>query len=156
MSKTMSLYEEAQIILAGIRLYQHRESRFPSLNELAEFTQFSKESTYHLCNRLENLGAIERIQGTFDERFFLKDPLQAEALRKDEDKPNIDEDIKKRDEEQENSIKEIEKKFSKDHEDPEKEDLFSQLEGKVKKGGQEDLKSPLDAIFRTDMDKEEK
>ncbi len=153
MSKTKSLYEEAQIILAGLRLYQHRENRLPSLKELAEFTKFSTESTYHLCNRLENLGALERIQGTFDERFILKDPLQAEALHKETDKPNIDEDLKKREEEQEISIMEIDKKFSNDHENPEKEELFSQLEERLKKGGKEDRESPLDALFSIDPDK---
>ena len=89
MKDSYSLYEEVQILLAGIRLFRHREKRLPSLEELAEFTHFSGESVHHLCNRLEKIGALERIRGAFVDRICLKNPWEAEALREVPDSPDI-------------------------------------------------------------------
>ena len=148
-----TLYEEAQILLAGVRLFQHREQRLPSLKELAEFTRFSTESVHHLCNRLEKIGALERIRGAFDDRICLKDPLEAEALREAPDSPDIVEDVKKWKEQREEKLKEVEERFSGDTARQEKEDQFAQIEERLRKGGKEERKSPLDDLFRKDLDK---
>lgn len=153
MSNRYTLYEEAQILLAGIRLFQHREDRLPSLKELAEFIQFSTESVHHLCNRLEKVGALERIRGAFDDRICLKDPLEAEALRQVQDSPDIGEDVKKWREQREDKLKEVEERFSGDAARQEKEDQFSLIEEKLRKGGKEERKSPLDDLFRKGLDK---
>ena len=94
MKASYTLYEETQILMAGVRLFKHRENRLPSLKELAEFTRFSAESVHHLSNRLEKIGALERIRGAFDDRICLKDPLQAEAFREAPDSPDIEDDVK--------------------------------------------------------------
>ena len=154
MSNRYTLYEEAQILLAGISLFQHREERLPSLNELAEFTRFSTEAVHHLCNRLEKIGALERIRGAFDDRICLKDPREAEALRQVTDSPDIGEDVKKWKEHREDKLKEVEEKFSGDAARQEKEDQFAQIEEKLRKGGKEERKSPLDDLFRKDLDKQ--
>ena len=153
MSNRYTLYEEAQILLAGIRLFQHREDRLPSLKELAEFIRFSAESVHHLCNRLEKVGALERIRGAFDDRICLKDPLEAEALRQVQDSPDIGEDVKKWREQRQDKLKEVEERFSGDAARQEKEDQFSLIEEKLRKGGKEDRKSPLDELFPKGLDK---
>ena len=145
-----TLYEDAQILLAGIRLFRHREERLPSLEELAEFTRFSVESVHHLCNRLEKIGALERIRGAFEDRICLKDPLQAESLREAPDSPDIGEDVKKLKEQKEATLKEVEEKFIGDAARKEKKDLFADIEQKLQKGGKEDKKSPLDDLFKKD------
>lgn len=151
MKGSYTLYEEAQIILAGVRLFQHRENRLPSLQELAEFTLFSTETTHHLCNRLEKLGALERIRGAFDERICLKDPLQAESLREAPDSPDIAEDVKQWKEDRESKLKEVEERFSGDAARKEREDQFAEIEQKLRKGGKEERKSPLDDLFKKDI-----
>lgn len=143
-----SLYEEAQIVLAGVRLFRHRENRLPSLEELAEFTRFSVESVHHLCNRLEKLGALERIRSAFTDRFCLKDPRQAESLRQAPDSPDIGADVKRWKEQREDRLKEVEARFSGDALRREKQDQFSEIEEKLRKGGKEERKSPLDDLFR--------
>lgn len=152
MKGTRTLYEEAQILLAGIRLFRHREKRMPSLKELAGFIDFSVESVHHLCNRLEAIGAVERVRGAFEDRICLKDPLQAEVLREAADSPDIGEDVKKWKEQRKSMLGQVEKRFSGEEEAKEKEDLFSQIERKLKKGGKEERESPLDALFRKDSD----
>jgi DNA-binding MarR family transcriptional regulator len=151
MKESYSLYEEAQIFLAGVRLFQHREERLPSLKELADFTRFSVESVHHLCNRLEKLGAVARIRGAFDDRVSLEDPLKVETLREQEESPDMEDDIKKWKEQRENTVREVEKKLSPDAGKKEREDFFAEIEEKLQKGGKEDRKSPLDDIFRKDL-----
>jgi DNA-binding MarR family transcriptional regulator len=148
MTHSYSLYEEAQILIAGVRLFQHREGRMPSVRELSEFTRFSVESVYHLCNRLEKLGVLEKVRGAFDERISLKDPLQAEMLRQEENAPDIGEDVKKWKEHHQGTIQEVEKRFSEGYGKKEKEELYSKLQEKLRKGGREEKESPLDALFR--------
>jgi DNA-binding Lrp family transcriptional regulator len=147
-----TLYDEAQILLAGVRLFQHRERRLPSLKDLAEFTRFSPESVHHLCNRLEKIGALERIRGAFDDRICLKDPVKAESLRTVPDAPDIAEDVKKWKEQKETKLKEVESRFTGDAAKQEKEDLFAEIEQKLQKGGRQERKSPLDSLFRKDLD----
>jgi hypothetical protein len=148
MKASTSLYEEAQIVLAGVRLFRHREDRLPSLEELAEFTCFSVESVHHLCNRLEKLGALERIRSAFADRFCLKDPMQAESLRQAPDSPDIGADVKRWKEQRADKLKEVEARFSGDALRKEKQDQFSEIEQRLRKGGKEDRKSPLDDLFR--------
>lgn len=145
-----TLYEEAQILLAGIRLFRHLENRLPSLEELAAFTRFSVESTHHICNRLEKLGAVERIRGAFDERVSLLDPLQAESLREAPESADMDEDIRKWKEQRDSAIREVEKKFEGDGRE-EREERFARIQDQLKKGGREEKKSPLDDLFRKDL-----
>ena len=151
MSESYTLYEEAQIFLSAIRLFKHWEKRIPSMDELTDFTRFSKEAVHHLCNRMEKIGAVERIRGTFDDRICLKDPLQVETLRKEADAPKIDEDIRKVEEQRENTIQDVEKRFSSDYGKAEKDDLFSKLEETIRKGGKEEKKNPLDDLFKKNL-----
>ena len=151
MKGSYTLYDEAQILLAGVRLFQHREQRLPSLKELAEFTRLSVESVHHLCNRLEKIGALQRIRGAFDDRICLKDPLVAEALREVPDQPDIGEDVKKWKEQREVTLKEVEDKFSGDAARQEREEHFAEIEQKLRKGGKEERKSPLDDLFKKDL-----
>lgn len=151
-----TLYEEAQILLAGVRLFRHREKRFPSLKELADFTRFSVESVHHLCNRLEKIGALERIRGAFDDRICLKDASKAEGLREVPDAPDIAEDVRKWKAQREETLKEVENRFSGDAARQEKKGLFAEIEQKLQRGGKEERKSPLDSLFRKELDKKDK
>jgi len=148
MSQAGTLYEQAQVFLAGVRLFRHREKRLPSLDDLAEFTRSSKESVHHMCHRLESLGAVERIRGAFDDRVCLKDPLQAEALRREEDSPRIDDEVRKWREQRDSTIQNVEKMFSGDHGKEKRRELHSQIEEKIRQGGKEERKSPLDDLFK--------
>ena len=151
MKSSYTLYEETQILMAGVRLFKHRENRLPSLKELAEFTHFSTETAHHLCNRLEKIGALERIRGAFDERICLVDPLKAETLRTAPDSPDIEDDVKLWKEERESKLKEVEERFTGNAARQEQQEQFSEIEKKLRKGGKEERKSPLDDLFSKDL-----
>jgi vacuolar-type H+-ATPase subunit I/STV1 len=150
-----NLYEEAQILLAAVRLFRHRERRPPSIQELAEWSCFSIETVHHICNRLQKIGAMDRIRGAFEDHICLKDPMQVEALREVDESPDIEADVKKWKEQRAEAIREVEKKFSGDSLRREKEDRFSKIEEKLRKGGKQEAPSPLDALFRKDLGKKE-
>jgi DNA-binding MarR family transcriptional regulator len=147
MKKSYTPYEEAQIVLAAIRLFQHREKRPPRMKELAEFSCLSLETVHHLCNRLEKVGAIDRIRSAFEDGIVLKESLRAEELREETGSPDIKDDIDKVRVEQERKVQEVEKRFSKDLLEKEKQDIFSGIEERLKRGGREEKESPLDALF---------
>jgi DNA-binding Lrp family transcriptional regulator len=151
MKASYTLYEETQILMAGVRLFKHRENRLPSLKELAEFTHLSVESVHHLANRLEKIGALERIRGAFDDRICLKDPLQAEALREAPGSPDIGDDVKQWKEEREGRLKEVEGRFSGHAARREQQAQFAEIEQKLQKGGKEERKSPLDDLFSKNL-----
>jgi len=85
----------------------------------------------------------------------LKDPMQVEALREVDESPDIEADVKKWKEQRAEAIREVEKKFSGDSLRREKEDRFSKIEEKLRKGGKQEAPSPLDALFRKDLGKKE-
>jgi len=151
MSQTGSLYEEAQVFLAGVRLFRHREKRLPSLEELAEFTRSSRESVHHMCHRLESLGAVERIRGAFDDRVCLKDPLQAESLREETDSPRMDDEVRRWKEQREATIQNVEKMFAEDSGREKRREMHTQIEERIRQGGREERKSPLDDLFKKNL-----
>ncbi len=150
MKEAYSLYEEAQILLAGVRLFRHREKRFPTLKDLSDMIGFSMESVHHLCNRLEAIGAVERIRGAFEDRVCLKDPLQAESLREADEGPSVAEDLRKWEKEKRERVREVERLFSDEARGEKKKDLFAEIEERLRKGGKTEGKSPLDALFKKD------
>lgn len=147
MKRTLTFYDEAQLVMAAIRLFHHKERRPPRMRELAEYSALSLETVYHVCNRLERLGAVELIRSAFDEGVFLKDPLKAEELRNEVEGPDISQDVMRFKAAQAKRIEEVEKRFSKDHLEQDKKDIFASIEEKLKKGGHEEKESPLDALF---------
>ncbi len=147
MNRPYTLYEEAQIVLAGIRLFVHREKRPPRLKELATFSGLSLEAVHHLCNDLEKVGAVERVRSAFEDSIFLTDPLKAEALREEAGTPDIQEEVERARQEQEKRVHEVEKRFSRDSLEKGKKEVFTGIEERLKKGGREDKESPLDALF---------
>ena len=96
-------------------------------------------------------GALERIRGAFDDRICLKDPLRAESLRETPDSPDIGEDVKQWKEQRDTRLREVEERFSGDAARREKQDQFSEIEDKLRKGGKDERKSPLDDLFRKDL-----
>lgn len=155
MESTYTLYEEAQILMAVVRLFQHLEKRPPTVAEAAERTRFSVEAVHHLCNRLEKLGALERIRSAFEDRIVLRDPLKAEALRGVEEPAGIEAELKKWKEQRSEAIREVEKRFAEGKSGKEREERYAKIEERLRKGAREETPSPLDALFPKDLGKKD-
>ena len=148
MNESSTIYEEAHVFIAGIRLFRFWEGRIPSLDELSDLTRLSREAVHHLCNRLEKIGAVERIRGAFEDRVCLKSPLEVESLREEDDAPSMDDEVRRWKEQKEEAVQEVEKRFSPGFGKAEKDQRFSELEEKIRQGGREERRSPLDDLFK--------
>lgn len=156
MESTYTLYEEAQILMAAVRLFQHLEKRPPTVAEVAERTRFSVETVHHLCNRLEKIGAVERVRSAFEDRIVLREPLKVEALRGVEEPVGIEAELKKWKEQRAEAVREVEKRFSAGKSAKEREERYAKIEERLRKGGmREEAPSPLDALFRKDLGKKD-
>ncbi len=156
MESAYTLYEEAQILMAAVRLFQHLEKRPPTVAEAAERSRFSVETVHHLCNRLEKIGALERVRSAFEDRIVLRDPLKAEVLRGVEEPAGIEAELKRWKEQRAETVREVEKRFAAEKGGKEREERYAKIEERLRKGGaREEAPSPLDALFRKDLGKKD-
>jgi len=89
-----SFLSNAHLLVAGIRVYTHREGRPPAVEDIAEFLKTTPELIYHTANRLEKEGVVKGIRTSFETKLYIADTSKLKDL--DEDTiPDLDEEIKK-------------------------------------------------------------
>jgi SLT domain-containing protein len=144
MSETTSIYEQAHLMVAALRLFVHRHQRPPSVRELSEMLEMSPEMGHYLGNRLARLGALEMVDAAFEERIYLRDHLKLEDLPKEEETSDLEEEVERLREERERHHEEMQKRQA-SHQNK-KKDLFSDLERQLKEGLKQKKKNPLDDL----------
>ena len=150
-----TLYEQAHLVVAALRLWVHREGRQPTVEDLSNSTGFSLDAAQYICKRLEELGAIAIIEGAFENRINIKDHLMIEEIPTLEGGPNVDEQFRKIEAERREREKSIDERFAPDYKDEEKAELFSKAEGFIRDPGQLRKDNPLDRVFGVDQIKDE-
>ena len=146
-------YRQARVLLAAIVLAEHRSKKQANIRTIAELSTFSEELVHHLVNKLEDLGAVRRIAGPFEDGVTIEDETAIEALRDEEFSANIDDEVVRFAERQKAKQSEIDKLFKGDDEN--KKDLRSSLEEQLKAGGKQKKENPLDAITGDKKDKDD-
>ncbi len=130
MQKT-EFYSEAHLIVAAIRILQHRNSVPPSIEEISKITSFSLEQTGLLCRKLNALEIIEITEGAFGTRLFIKNYLAIEEIPADKKESRLDEELKKFKDSKSDITQKIES--IKAEQQKKQNDLFAELEKKLKK-----------------------
>ena len=64
MTKTNDFYSQAHLVVAAIRVYEHVNSRPPTIDELCPTIKFSIEKVNFICRKLEELEVIEAVEGS--------------------------------------------------------------------------------------------
>lgn len=82
--KANSLYKEAHLIVAAIRILEYRNEAPPCLEDVAGMLSISAEEAARLCRRLGSMGIIETVEKSGETRLFIADHLRIEDI---EDKP---------------------------------------------------------------------
>lgn len=90
-----SLYHNGHLVVAAIRVLTHRNNTPPSVAAIAEALNFSAEETNRLCGKLHEMGIIERVEGGFGTRLFVRDHAALETLPDDSQAPAFADAIKK-------------------------------------------------------------
>lgn len=126
-----NLYATAHLVVSAIRVMAHQNGAPPSVENLAEALRFSLEESHFLCRRLHKLGIIDVVEGVFGTKLFVKDHLELENIPKEPEDDNIKDDIEKFVSSKKDYTKEIESFKAK--QEKKKQDLFSEIDQKLKK-----------------------
>ncbi len=134
-------YRQAHVVVAGIRVFEHVNTRPPSLLDLAGLLQISSDEVSRITRKLETAGIIGTVRSGGEERFLVADYLKIEDLPRAAETPKMNDEIKDFQARQRSRMGEIEQ-FLKDKD--KKPDLFSQLDQALKNPASTKKKNPLD------------
>ncbi len=125
-----NLYADAHLIVASIRVLNHRNLAPPSIENVSEALSLSSEKSNFLCKKLKAMGIIDIVEGAFGTRLFVQDHLKIENIPKDIKEDKFEEELKR--------FKNSRKNFSKKIESiqaqkaKKQKDLFAELDKKLK------------------------
>lgn len=155
MGNHSTLYEQAHLVIAALRLWVHREGRQPTVEDLSDSTGFSLDATQYICKRLEEVEAITITEGAFENRFSIQDHLMIEEIPELEEGPSVDEQLSKIESERREREKSIEERFAPDYKDEKKAEIFSKAEDFIRDPTQLRKENPLDGVFGADKSRDE-
>jgi hypothetical protein len=128
--KRIDFYNEAHLWVAAIRIFEHLNSRPPNVDELCRTIKFSIERGNFICRKLQDLGIIAAVEGSFGARWYLSDPLKIEDIPRGEPESKMVDELKK--------FRDTQKAFSQKMETMQaeqkkkKKDLYADMEKKLK------------------------
>lgn len=124
------LYNDAHLFVAAIRIFNHLNNRPPSVDEVRKMLSFSSEKGSLVCFQIQKQGIIERVEGGFGDRLFIKDHMKIETLKGSEKGKRFDQELEKF----KQSRNDFENKIGSSREKMEqkRKDLFAEIEKKLK------------------------
>ena len=134
------LYSNAHLVVAAIRIFTHKNSKHPSMNEICKTLSFSLEQGNLICKKLKDLGIIDVVEGAFENHLFIKDHLKIEEIPRDKKEDRLEDALKKFKDSKKDFSKKIESFQAKQAE--KQKALFAELEEKLKKGSDQTKPSP--------------
>lgn len=84
----MELYEEAHLIVAAIRILNHKSGSAPSIDEVCKLIDMSTESGHSVCRKLQERSIIEIMEDPFSVKLALSDYLAIEEIERGESAKN--------------------------------------------------------------------
>ena len=129
--KKEDLYSQAHLMVAAIRVFEHNNSRPPTIEDLCRMINFSIEKGNFICRKLEEIDVIEAVEGTYGTRLFVRDHLNIEEIPRGEAENNFEDELKKFQESQKAISQKVESFQAKQKQ--KKKDLFAEMEKKLKK-----------------------
>ena len=130
-NKPKDFYTQAHLMVAAIRVFEHKNSRQPTIEELCQTIEFSVEKGNFICRKLEELEIVEAVEGSYGTRLFVRDHLKIEDIPRGESENNFEEELKKFQDDRKAITQKIET-FQAEQKQK-KKDLFSEMEKKLKK-----------------------
>lgn len=128
--KNEDLYSSAHIFVAGIRVFEHTRSKQPSVDDLCDLLSLTLEQGNYVCKKLVSCGVIERVEGGFGTRLFIKDHLKIEEIPSGQPETTLEDELKEFQDSQKEFSKKI-KSFQATQAEK-KKNLFAEMEKKLK------------------------
>ena len=129
--KLKDFYTQAHLMVAAIRVFEHKNSSPPTIDDLCQTIDFSIERGNFICRKLEELDIIEAVEGSYGTRLFVRDHLKIEDIPRGESENNFEEELKKFQDNRKAFSQKIET-FQAEQKQK-KKDLFAEMEKKLKK-----------------------
>ena len=130
--KKTDFYSNAHLVVAAIRIHDHQNAAFPTIDEVCRTLSFSMEQGNYICKKLIGMGIIEVVEGAYETRLFIKNHLKIEEIPKGEKDSGLKEDLKKFQNNKKEFTQKIESFQAKQAK--KQKDLFDELEKKMKNG----------------------
>ncbi|MGD9055289.1 MAG: hypothetical protein PVG40_15940 [Desulfobacterales bacterium] len=128
--KGKDLYTAAHLFVAAIRVCEHQMSSPPTIDDISKTLAMSLERSNYICRKLIELGVIDRVEGSYGNRLFVRDHLKIEEIPRDADGTQLDEELQKFKDSQKALTEKIETIQAKQAR--KKKDLFAEMEKKLK------------------------
>ena len=128
--KNIDLYHEAHLLVAAIRIFNHLNSRPPTVEDLCRTINSSIERGHLICRKLEELDIIEAVAGSYGARWYIKDHLKLEDIPRGEPESKLEDELKKFQDSQKALSQKIES--MKAEQKQKKKNLFADMEKKLK------------------------
>ncbi len=144
-------YLEGKIILAAVLVLEFRDKKNPDVNMISELTTFSVEKVYVIVKTLEDLGAVKRVSGPFEDVIVIQDEAAVNQLEGREYTSNIDNEVADFTDKQKSKIADINNLFGKKDKN---KDLRQSLEQQIKAGGKRKKENPLDIFDKAKKEPE--
>lgn len=93
--ETLSLYDSAHLFLAAVRLLTYQDQTPPDIDQVCDLLQLSQERGGFICRRLEELGALEAVEGAYGLRLFVRDHLKIESIPKEGAPDRLQDELQK-------------------------------------------------------------
>lgn len=129
--ESIKYYANAHLFVSAIRILTHQKSSPPLIEDVCAMLSFSLEQGHFICKKLESMGIVEVVAGGYGNRLFVKDHLAIENLPKEGQESRLQEALK----EFQTSRTGYQEKVAsiKADQEKKKQDLFADLEKKLKK-----------------------
>ena len=117
---------EAQLLLAGIRVLNHLNGRSPTPEELADLLQQSASSVMLHLAFLDDLGVVAMVKSAFETHAEIRDHLAVEELPA-EGGPAISEDLREFDRRKSEEAEKMSKLFESGEHEKKQQDKMDQM-----------------------------
>ena len=128
--KKDDFYSQAHLMVAAIRVYEHINSRPPTVENLCQTINFSIEKGNFICRRLEELNIIEAVEGSYGTRLFVREHLKIEDIPRGDPESNFEDELKKFQDNRKAFSQKVETFQAQQKQ--KKKDLFAEMEKKLK------------------------
>jgi len=128
--KSSSIYYNAHIIAAAIRIIEHKNSTPPGIDEICVLTKFSAEHTGFICSRMVETGSLSSVNTPEGPRYFISNHLKIEDLPQEEATDRMNDELlkfKSRKDDLSKKVEEFQEKQKK-----KQQELFAKLNSELK------------------------
>ena len=125
------LYDKSHLVLAAVRVLEHRHQEPPSVEKVCNLLALSLEQGHLICQKLQGMAALEMVDGPYGNRLFIRDHLKVEEIPRDGKETSLQEELERFQNSRKKFTDEIESFQARKQK--EKQKLFSDIEEKLKK-----------------------